>query len=391
MKVACTDCTTSRLNREFELYSTYEDAMRRVNGWSYCPKSNSLGFPGGCGLDKYTGSQWNGNSSPSPPQTDVAFYIMRSVPATTSGVVSPTMLTMCGKGDGYADNLPTGCSRSYGGGQKPKKRFDGTDNVNPAYTVEQLVWGKHEVAAGTLPKLRDGKPVKNPATGDLECRVDTAYAAMTEYKYSYITPASFYGSEDDSAADPADTSSAATCVLDPEGVPRQVRAAGTWIVLPSIQGVGKVRTRYPIVPLHSHGNTVWKELKALEDLVLPDNYEAPTGESQLFGDARDSVYGFDMTLDGGGHSHNMKVKASTVRDWDVQLELGNTDIEVTLDSELRNGHEHIVLVRRNRTHTAEPWKYFLLGCRFKGSPNWDQGGMCADGHTLVSRISYVAS
>jgi hypothetical protein len=54
-------------------------------------------------------------------------------------------------------------------------------------------------------------------------------------------------------------------VLDRNGVVRKTVASGNRIVLPSIGGdVGKVRTRYPIMPLHSDGQDTRKELDALK-------------------------------------------------------------------------------------------------------------------------------
>ncbi|GFS25923.1 hypothetical protein ElyMa_005196600 [Elysia marginata] len=45
-----------------------------------------------------------------------------------------------------------------------------------------------------------------------------------------------------------------------------VEASGVRTILPSITGgVGEVRTRYPIAPVHWRGSAVWKELSAYED------------------------------------------------------------------------------------------------------------------------------
>ena len=40
-------------------------------------------------------------------------------------------------------------------------------------------------------------------------------------------------------------------VLDRHGNVKKVTATGTRIILPDIETVGKIRTRWPIVPLHS--------------------------------------------------------------------------------------------------------------------------------------------
>lgn len=53
-------------------------------------------------------------------------------------------------------------------------------------------------------------------------------------------------------------------MLDRQGVVRNVVASGNRIIIPDIPGVGKVRTRYPIMPLHSDGDATRKELEALK-------------------------------------------------------------------------------------------------------------------------------
>jgi hypothetical protein len=48
------------INVDFELYSTYEDAMSRTNKWTYCNYDEpSVGFPRDCGVTAYTPCQWN--------------------------------------------------------------------------------------------------------------------------------------------------------------------------------------------------------------------------------------------------------------------------------------------------------------------------------------------
>ena len=40
------------------------------------------------------------------------------------------------------------------------------------------------------------------------------------------------------------------------------------IFLPNIAGVGVLRTRYPIMPVHGEGGSVWKELNAIKEIVM---------------------------------------------------------------------------------------------------------------------------
>jgi len=44
---------------DFNLFSTYEDAISNSNPWLYCNYHESVGFPRDCGPYNYVGSQWN--------------------------------------------------------------------------------------------------------------------------------------------------------------------------------------------------------------------------------------------------------------------------------------------------------------------------------------------
>ncbi|RUS83472.1 hypothetical protein EGW08_008788, partial [Elysia chlorotica] len=68
--------------------------------------------------------------------------------------------------------------------------------------------------------------------------------------------------------DSADTARNGVWVRDSSGTARQCSASGMRILLPDIEGVGRVRLRYPIAPVHGEGSAVWKELNALSDYVL---------------------------------------------------------------------------------------------------------------------------
>ena len=45
-------------------------------------------------------------------------------------------------------------------------------------------------------------------------------------------------------------------------------ASGVRIFLPNIPGVGVLRTRYPIMPVHGEGGSVWKELNAIKEILM---------------------------------------------------------------------------------------------------------------------------
>ena len=82
----------------------------------------------------------------------------------------------------------------------------------------------------------------------------------------YMTPQEFY--DGDERDDPADTTKNVVGVLDGNGEVRAMRASGLRIFLPSIPGVGEIRQRYPVMPIHGEGQTVFKELQALKEIVL---------------------------------------------------------------------------------------------------------------------------
>jgi len=73
----------------------------------------------------------------------------------------------------------------------------------------------------------------------------------------YRTPSEFYTGLKDSVG-----------VLDTHGTVRDVVASGTGVFTPNINGVGKIRTRYPIAPTHFEGSVAWKELDALKEMAM---------------------------------------------------------------------------------------------------------------------------
>ncbi len=86
--------------------------------------------------------------------------------------------------------------------------------------------------------------------------------------YVCRTPAEFFENADSDVDDPADTSKGVVGVLDGDGNMHRVVATGTRIFLPEIPDLGVIRTRYPVNPVHDDGNTVWKELQVVKDILL---------------------------------------------------------------------------------------------------------------------------
>ena len=89
-------------------------------------------------------------------------------------------------------------------------------------------------------------------------------------KHFYRTPAEFYdattGEIDRDAADT--TPRNAIYVLDANGNERAVKATGHRIFIPDIQDVGVLRQRYPIAPIHGEGSIFWKQIEALQEIVM---------------------------------------------------------------------------------------------------------------------------
>ena len=90
----------------------------------------------------------------------------------------------------------------------------------------------------------------------------------THSKLYYRTPAAFFATKRRGERMPADTVRNSVGILNSTGDMNIVTASGTFIVLPEIDGVGTVRLRYPIMPVHAEGNAIWKELQALKESVM---------------------------------------------------------------------------------------------------------------------------
>eukprot|EP00403_Amphidinium_massartii_P040301 CAMPEP_0178447928 /NCGR_PEP_ID=MMETSP0689_2-20121128/41689_1 /TAXON_ID=160604 /ORGANISM="Amphidinium massartii, Strain CS-259" /LENGTH=1651 /DNA_ID=CAMNT_0020073033 /DNA_START=122 /DNA_END=5073 /DNA_ORIENTATION=+ len=119
----------------------------------------------------------------------------------------------------------------------------------------------------------------NPeATGTGE--FDAPLSAAVKKDVFFRTPVGFFGSCDAGLNEPpdtADTDKAALWVLDKNGVKQQVVSSGQQIITRCIPGVGQVRLRYIIMPIHEEGSTAYKETKALEKLVEEKLVPADSG------------------------------------------------------------------------------------------------------------------
>ena len=91
----------------------------------------------------------------------------------------------------------------------------------------------------------------------------TAYDGVNSRFYG-ITPTFFFNQAEETMV-AADTTGGEMGVLARNGWVRRVRASGHRIVMRGIRGVGDVRQRWPIMPLHVNGNAMMKAIQAMRD------------------------------------------------------------------------------------------------------------------------------
>ena len=144
------------------------------------------------------------------------------------------------------------------------KRWTYAIPIEIAYLSPLLSWNPYNLEYRGDPRSDGGQAVTaDDRNGTLTA--EHAYNGTNSAVY-YMTPKEFYaGNERD---DPADTTKGVVGVLDKNGEVRSVMASGHRIFIPSIPAVGEIRQRYPVMPIHGKGQTVFKELQALKDIVL---------------------------------------------------------------------------------------------------------------------------
>ncbi|GFS25283.1 hypothetical protein ElyMa_005179800 [Elysia marginata] len=188
-------------------------------------------------------------------------------------------------------------------------------------------------------------------------------------RFYYHTPVAFYSSGK-VEKDPADTAKAGAGVLDKNGQIRMMSSSGIRIRTPEIEGVGVVRTRYPIMPVHGEGSPVWKELNALKEMSMHMNryaslYEERPGQmtSNDSNSDLDGIVHYQLSLTymdpPGEHSHDFFLNKEEVD----ELKRG-VHIMVTTSLDLGHEHELELVYRHNRVK--------ILRC--------DKLSACWDGH-----------
>lgn len=212
---------------------------------------------------------------------------------------------------------------------------------------------------------------------------EKAYNGVNSKKY-YLTPSAFFSGKE-VATDAADTARSSVGVLDKKGNVRITRASGTRIFLPPISGVGVLRQRYPIMPVHGEGSAVWKELEATKDVLMKSRtysyfYREPlAGGSGVIPTQRPSK---PVTLKmedatktpPGAHSHEI-----TLTPEEAERARRGVIIKMLLTS-TGAGHQHNVDV----VYKKNKWR--ITHC-----DDYDKGKhRCRDGHGMwLSEVSNV--
>nr|KAI8729674.1 mucin-17 [Biomphalaria glabrata] len=144
-----------------------------------------------------------------------------------------------------------------------KKRMSYAIPLEIIYLTPLSTWNPYDIP---LYSNKDKNIVINNGKRNGGLNINNAFNGSL-YNQFYRTPIQFFsGGEVGSTA--ADTVKGSVGVLDKNNTVRSMSASGVRIFLPNIPGVGVLRTRYPITPVHAEGSSVWKELNALKDIVL---------------------------------------------------------------------------------------------------------------------------
>lgn len=184
----------------------------------------------------------------------------------------------------------------------------------------------------------------------------------------FRTPLSFYNPAFNDTTDPADTGVRVTGVLDRQGTLRRVRESGTKMILPDIGGgVGKVRLRFPVYPTRSEGEDSWKEVKALQTVLLEASSDGSIGLEDVVANFRGLELELSAATTGASHTHGITLNSADVDD----LEAGKS---VTAVTSLADGHTHSVTL--SRVQSGSKWRYILEACDSHSAP-------CGDGHASV--------
>ena len=240
-------------------------------------------------------------------------------------------------------------------------------------------WNPYNLTHKGNARSQLGKTVNaNGRNGGLTKR--TAFNG-TNSKIYYITPDEFFsGSE--TQKDAADTTRGSVGVLDPTGEVRSVRASGIRIFLPNIPGVGILRQRYPIFPIHAEGSTVWKELEATKDFLMQSNTHARLFREKLASGTA-GVSTPEKNTDTRfltGSSRRPEIVPNHVHELILTTEeiaLLKSRKIVSKTTGTTEAHQHEITIGWNATRKL----FYIASCQGT-PPNAGKYRMCFDKHTI---------
>lgn len=217
----------------------------------------------------------------------------------------------------------------------------------------------------------DSEVTNNGRKGDTH-NAHLAYNGMSA-SYFYQTPADFYGNPQGQTVG----------TLDAHGALHKVMASGIQTILPNIPGVGEVRQRWPIYPLHREGDPVGKEADAVLEMInhmssMSSIYQEPP----MQGDHKTVLPDLHFRLSPthmdppGPHEHEFFVTAT---EWE-NLNKNSVPIHVlTSQTEGNNAesHSHLLEITLDR-RTHKPIVHKCDG----------KAGQCWDGHKDFEQVMF---
>ena len=220
-------------------------------------------------------------------------------------------------------------------------------------------------------------PVAKRKTGNCKgMNKNDAFTKICRRNY-YLTPSEFFSHSEETNVDAADSTKDVLCFLDPHGTIRKLKASGTRILLPGIEGLGRMRTRWPIAPCHQDGSATAKEFEALKDIVMnPKTYDFmeytdENGDSDKDGGTTDpnKLLQFEMGESSSKfipqHTHSFEMLESEA---EKLRQDPKARYKVTASHSM--GHTHTLLIKYDRKY--KNFRYELCEGVKK---------LCFDGHT----------
>ncbi|KAF6017625.1 hypothetical protein EB796_024051 [Bugula neritina] len=119
--------------------------------------------------------------------------------------------------------------------------------------------------------------------------------------------------------------------------------SGISIMTKEIPDVGKMRIRYPVMPIHDFGNVMYKELSALSDMTLKKRtYEKLYPGVRADNGTIEEVFAFETRVSTatppGIHIHSLELTLSEIN----QLKSGKF---IHVETSVNSGHSHNLELR----------------------------------------------